>query len=194
MMNSMFDRLGSFLRSYLDGEDDLFSKPAAKEKSYSTNNSHFTAGSQNQQRGSNTYQYSARQQYSSGRTAGSGTSSSTTGSSSYSGSTAGKTAGNNTYSGRTAGYSSGSTYSSRSASAQGRSVPVELFKDFIRLGLTPGASIELCKAAHKTLLKKYHPDRHAGSEMSLIRANEMSSMINMSYQRICHWLKTGRIE
>ncbi|MDR2897856.1 MAG: J domain-containing protein [Spirochaetaceae bacterium] len=73
-------------------------------------------------------------------------------------------------------------------------VPTELYRDFIRLGLKPGASLEHCKKAHKNLLKQHHPDKHAGNPFTLNRATEMSSSINASFQRISYWYKTGRVE
>ncbi|MDR1748813.1 MAG: J domain-containing protein [Spirochaetaceae bacterium] len=73
-------------------------------------------------------------------------------------------------------------------------VPTELYRDFIRLGLKPGASLEHCKKAHKNLLKQHHPDKHAGNPFALNRATEMSSSINASFQRISYWYKTGSVE
>src|SRR5574344_2155569 len=44
-----------------------------------------------------------------------------------------------------------------------RFVPAELYQDFIRLGVPVNSDFPTCKAAHKKLLLKYHPDRHANN-------------------------------
>lgn len=73
-------------------------------------------------------------------------------------------------------------------------VPRELYKDFLRLGVAPGTSLDLCKAAQKQLLKKHHPDFHAGSIFSFRVATEISTSINAAYQRIYFWYRFGTLE
>ena len=52
------------------------------------------------------------------------------------------------------------------------------------LGLSTGATWSQINAAHKTLLKKHHPDRHAGDETLLKQATLQSQKINESYQTL----------
>lgn len=73
-------------------------------------------------------------------------------------------------------------------------VPLELYKDFMRLGLAPGASLDICKNAQKNLLKKHHPDRHSESVYSFNIATQITSSINESFQRIALWYKKGIVE
>lgn len=73
-------------------------------------------------------------------------------------------------------------------------VPRELFGDFVQLGLTSSASLEICKKNHKKLMIKYHPDKHVSNPFALIHANEISARINMSFQRICRWFSTGTVD
>jgi curved DNA-binding protein CbpA len=70
-------------------------------------------------------------------------------------------------------------------------VPERLRGDFAELALPFGAGADECKAAYKRLLKKHHPDRHAGAEGDLQRATEKSARINAAYERIESW-REGR--
>ncbi|MDR2096213.1 MAG: J domain-containing protein [Treponema sp.] len=63
----------------------------------------------------------------------------------------------------------------------------ELKADFAELGLSPGASMEECKAAYKKLLKVHHPDRHAGHAANMKKATEKTARINAAYDRIEKW-------
>ena len=74
------------------------------------------------------------------------------------------------------------------------SVPVELYKDFFRLGVVPGSTFETCREAYKNLLKKHHPDRHSSTKEMMNVATEITSNINASFQRISFWFKTGIID
>ncbi|MDR2631686.1 MAG: J domain-containing protein [Spirochaetaceae bacterium] len=67
-------------------------------------------------------------------------------------------------------------------------------RDFEELGLSPGASAAECKAAYKQLLKKHHPDRHAGHPGNMKKATEKSARLNAAYDRIERWRRTGRVE
>ncbi|MDR2758449.1 MAG: J domain-containing protein [Spirochaetaceae bacterium] len=78
--------------------------------------------------------------------------------------------------------------------AQTSGVSEALRQDFAELGLTPGASAGECKAAYKQLLKKHHPDRHAGHPGNLKKATEKSARLNAAYDRIERWRQTGRVE
>lgn len=59
----------------------------------------------------------------------------------------------------------------------------ELEKDFKKLGLNFGASLEECKAARTKLLKLYHPDRVTDEEVKK-KYTVMSQLVNESFQRI----------
>lgn len=86
------------------------------------------------------------------------------------------------------------TYNAGEGSAHRLIVPRELLVDFTRLGLTSSATLEVCKKNHKRLMIKYHPDKHAANPFALIHAHEISARINMSFQRICKWFSTGRVD
>ena len=73
-------------------------------------------------------------------------------------------------------------------------VPESLGQDFAELGLRPGASEEDCKAAYKQLLKKHHPDRHAGHPGNMKKATEKTARINAAYDRIVRWRQPGKAE
>ncbi|MDR3129940.1 MAG: J domain-containing protein [Treponema sp.] len=73
-----------------------------------------------------------------------------------------------------------------------RQVLGNLKADFAELGLPFEASAEECKAAYKRLLKKHHPDRHAGHAENMKKATEKSARINAAYDRIERWRKTGQ--
>ncbi len=73
-------------------------------------------------------------------------------------------------------------------------IPETLRKDFAELGINFGSSLAECKASYKKLLKKHHPDRHAGHEGNMKKATEKSSRINVSYRRIEAWYETGKID
>jgi len=59
-----------------------------------------------------------------------------------------------------------------------------LVKDYANLELAPGANADLVKKAYKTMLRIYHPDRHAGDPEKQRIATEITSRLNRSYQRI----------
>ena len=73
-------------------------------------------------------------------------------------------------------------------------VPRELYKDFRRLGLAPGASLAVCKSAQRNLMKLHHPDRHAESRYSFYVATQITSTINEAFQRIEVWYTKGRLD
>jgi hypothetical protein len=73
-------------------------------------------------------------------------------------------------------------------------VPEILRNDFAELGIAFGSSLIECKTSYKALLKKHHPDRHAGHERNMKKATEKSARINVSYHKIEVWYETGKIE
>jgi len=50
------------------------------------------------------------------------------------------------------------------------------------LSLAPDATWEEINASHRVLLKKYHPDRHAGDEARMAQATAQAQKINEAYQ------------
>jgi DnaJ-domain-containing protein 1 len=82
----------------------------------------------------------------------------------------------------------------RTGDAHTPRIPEALRRDFEELGLSPGASAAECKAAYKQLLKKHHPDRHAGHPGNMKKATEKSARLNAAYDRIERWRRTGRVE
>jgi DnaJ-domain-containing protein 1 len=73
-------------------------------------------------------------------------------------------------------------------------MPEDLRNDFMELGIDFGSELAECKASYKTLLKKHHPDRHAGHPRNMKKATEKSARINVSYRRIETWYETGKLE
>jgi DnaJ-domain-containing protein 1 len=93
-------------------------------------------------------------------------------------------------SGGTTGYGGAESY----GNAKAPGIPPALAQDFAELGLSPGAPAEECKAAYKQLLKKHHPDRHAGHPGNMKKATEISARLNAAYDRIEQWRRTGKVE
>lgn len=57
-----------------------------------------------------------------------------------------------------------------------------LVKAYGALGLSTKANWDEVNAAHRTLLKKHHPDRHAGNEALMKQATAQSQKINEAFQ------------
>jgi DnaJ-domain-containing protein 1 len=87
-----------------------------------------------------------------------------------------------------------STFARESGGAgkSGEVPPESLRTDFAELGLPFGAPDKDCKQAYKQLLKKHHPDRHAGHEGNMKKATEKSARINAAYDRIQRWREGKR--
>ena len=66
----------------------------------------------------------------------------------------------------------------------------ELVRDYHNLEVKPGAPIEEVKAAYKTLLKQYHPDRFATDPVKQATATQITAKLNQSYARIMEHLGT----
>lgn len=75
----------------------------------------------------------------------------------------------------------------------GRSEPVpgSLRKDFANLDLQFGASLEAARAAHRKLIRAYHPDRHAANPDKYRIATQITQRVNHSYQRIKQFYENG---
>ena len=63
-----------------------------------------------------------------------------------------------------------------------------LTKDFRNLELPVTATIEEVKKSYKRLLALYHPDRHTADPEKQRLATEITSRLNLSYDRICQYL------
>jgi DnaJ-domain-containing protein 1 len=87
----------------------------------------------------------------------------------------------------------GQTYSNTTNTARpSKPLPPESLRgDFNELGVEFGAGAEICKAAHKKLLKIHHPDKHTDNDYK--KATEKTMRINASYGRIKQWQETGKI-
>lgn len=59
-----------------------------------------------------------------------------------------------------------------------------LVKAFSLLGVSSSATWDEVNAAHRALLKKHHPDRHAGNEALIKQATAQSQKINEAYQTL----------
>lgn len=71
------------------------------------------------------------------------------------------------------------------------SVPKELERDFLELGLESGASLSSCKKAWKNLLLTHHPDLHANDQAEQERSTKRVARINDSWRRISLWYEKG---
>jgi len=65
---------------------------------------------------------------------------------------------------------------------RGPALDPALVQAFAVLGVEPSASWEEINTAHRTLLKKHHPDRHAGNEALVKQATLQSQRINEAFQ------------
>jgi DnaJ-class molecular chaperone len=65
--------------------------------------------------------------------------------------------------------------------------PEELRKDYLILEVPFGAQFDDVKKAHRILMKKYHPDRHAVDPASMKSATEKTQAINLAFGRLKAW-------
>ena len=63
-----------------------------------------------------------------------------------------------------------------------KSVNPTVVQAFSVLGISPEGSWEEINSAHRALLKKHHPDSHAGNEANVKKATAQSQKINEAYQ------------
>lgn len=96
------------------------------------------------------------------------------------------------YSGQTR---AGAGYGSSSAGHRAPSGhPVGLVNDYRVFDLPVGSKLPELRSVYKKILKEFHPDRHAGNPEMLKKSTEYSAKVNAAYQRIEHYLETGRYE
>ena len=65
-----------------------------------------------------------------------------------------------------------------------RDLPLAVLQAYGVLGLSPSADWDQINAAHRTLLKQHHPDRHAGNEALIKRATDQAQKINEAFQTL----------
>ena len=194
-MNSMFDRLGDFLRDYIDEDDqDIFSSPQEQiEKEKSTQN--FSQDNQSTEKEKNAYtteknktekskekftftqketetefKFDTSKQQSEFNTKNNSQSQ--------------KFSNTNTQNGRT---QRSQTQQKKQTSSKRYYVPFELYEDFKTLCVMPGTNLEECKVAYKSLLKKFHPDKFANEPEKQKEATEITSSITSAFTRIKTW-------
>jgi DnaJ-domain-containing protein 1 len=72
------------------------------------------------------------------------------------------------------------------------SLDEDLRQDYANLEVPFGADIEEVKRAYKSLIMRYHPDKHAGNPEKLKLATEITKKVNESFERIRSRLEGGR--
>lgn len=194
-MNSMFDRLGEFLRDYIDEDDqDIFSSPEEQlekeksskkfsqdEKSNETK-SHTNEKIKKEEKQEN---FSFTQNKSENTTEFKfDTSKQQSGFHNTKKTQEQKFSNTNTQNGRT---QRSQTQQKKQTSSKRYYVPFELYEDFKTLCVMPGTNLEECKVAYKSLLKKFHPDKFANEPEKQKEATEITSSITSAFTRIKTW-------
>ena len=196
-MNSMFDRLGDFLRDYIDeDEQDIFSNPEEE----TVENSNTTSTQENFTENVKQESYQTKTENKPKQEFKSETQSKTQKQTQSENKTEFKFGNQDTYQNFFTSNNSSKTNSSNTSDKKTTQkpkvtpkvfVPFELHPDFKTLCVVPGTSLEECKAAYKTLLKKYHPDRFANDEKKQKEATEITSSITSAFTRIKTWYETN---
>ena len=189
----MFDRLGDFLRDYIDDdEQDIFSSP---EEQMDKENLKYNA-SQNQYK-----EQSTKNDYTEKNKKTESTKEKFTFTQNQSEKTefkfdTSKQQSEYKYSEKTQQQKNAYTkiHQNKSQSQQKKQssskryyVPFELYEDFKTLCLMPGTNLEECKIAYKSLLKKFHPDKFANEIEKQKEATEITSSITSAFTRIKTW-------
>lgn len=196
-MNSMFDRLGDFLRDYIDEDgQDIFSNPdeeTAENTTKSSNQENFT---ENVKQESYQTENKPKQEYKTENTTKTQNKSQN-----ESKKTEFKFGNQDTYQNFFTSNNSSKTNSANTSDKKTTQkpkvspkvfVPFELHPDFKTLCVVPGTSLEECKASYKSLLKKYHPDRFANEPEKQKEATEITSSITTAFNRIKTWYKSNQ--
>jgi len=96
-----------------------------------------------------------------------------------------------------AGAGGGSRSSSSGSSGGGRpprpgSTEAQVADWYKTLNLAPGADLAEVKAAYRQLMRKYHPDLHAGNPQKQKAANELSMRVTTAYNGLQAHLGNGK--
>lgn len=197
-MNSMFDRLGDFLRDYIDeDEQDIFSNPEEEN----VENSNTTSTQENFSENVKQESYQTKTESKPKQEFKSETQSKTQKQTqSENKKTEFKFGNQDTYQKFFTSNNSSKTNSANTSDKKTTQkpkvtpkvfVPFELHPDFKTLCVVPGTSLEECKASYKSLLKKYHPDRFANDEKKQKEATEITSSITTAFNRIKTWYEAN---
>jgi hypothetical protein len=190
----MFDRLGDFLRDYIDeDEQDIFSNPEEE----TVENSNTTSTQENFSENVKQESYQTKTENKPKQECTSETQSKTQKQTqSENKKTESKFGNQDTYQNFFTSNNSNKTNSANTSTQKPKVtpkvfVPFELHPDFKTLCVIPGTSLEECKASYKSLLKKYHPDRFANDEKKQKEATEITSSITTAFNRIKTWYEAN---
>lgn len=93
--------------------------------------------------------------------------------------------------GRSSGYEDffqgASSSSAGPRSYQDRMPPESLRKDYTELGVSFGAPFEEVRISYRRLMRRHHPDLHAGDPKRHAEATQKAQQLNVSFQRIRAW-------
>mgnify|MGYP006387976439 FL=1 len=170
-MNSMFDRLGEYLKDYInDDEQGIFSSPEEEKHNENTNNFYQENKSQSEENvdtktSNKEFKFDTSKQQSE-----------------YN-----KTENKQKHTYKKTEHSKSKPKNTNQTSGKRYYVPFELYKDFKTLCLMPGTNLDECKVAYKSLLKKFHPDKFANEPEKQKEATEITSSITSAFTRIKTW-------
>lgn len=170
-MNSMFDRLGEYLKDYInDDEQGIFSSPEEEKHNENTNNFYQENKSQSEENvdtktSNKEFKFDTSKQQSE-----------------YN-----KTENKQKHTYKKTEHSKSKPKNTNQTSGKRYYVPFELYDDFKTLCLMPGTNLDECKVAYKSLLKKFHPDKFANEPEKQKEATEITSSITSAFTRIKTW-------
>ena len=188
----MFDRLGDFLRDYIDEDDqDIFSSPQEQiEKEKSTQN--FSQDNQSTEKEKNAY---TTEKIKTEKSKEKFTFTQKETKTEFKFDTSKQQSEFNTKNNsQSQKFSNKKTEQQKASSKQKKQttgkryyVPFELYEDFKTLCVMPGTNLEECKIAYKSLLKQFHPDKFANEPEKQKEATEITSSITSAFTRIKTW-------
>ena len=188
----MFDRLGDFLRDYIDEDNqDIFSSPQEQiEKEKSTQN--FSQDNQSTEKEKNAY---TTEKIKTEKSKEKFTFTQKETETEFKFDTSKQQSEFNTKNNsQSQKFSNKKTEQQKTSSKQKKQttgkryyVPFELYEDFKTLCVMPGTNLEECKIAYKSLLKQFHPDKFANEPEKQKEATEITSSITSAFTRIKTW-------